>query len=229
MSALPKDSTSSLIERPRSLKDAAYREIKGLMITGQLEHDKLYSAQHFAEILGVSRTPVREALLQLTSEGFLVCLDVRGFKIKEFSPKEIRDVFETREVIETFALRRLADDLASDDLRHLDDTIKAMRSAAMKRDAVAFLEADREFHMIPLRRCGNLHLLAIMENIRNYISLFGLKALHHEGRFQEVIREHSAIVAALRDRDRKRAVHAIGSHLTATESYLQDAGEAARP
>src|SRR5947209_6045260 len=70
------------IDRPLSLKDSAYRAIKDQLVSGKLEHDKIYSAQHFAGMLGVSRTPAREALLQLASEGFLVCLDARGFKIK---------------------------------------------------------------------------------------------------------------------------------------------------
>src|SRR5262249_55457354 len=79
------------IERSASLKDAAYTQIKNLLLGGQLAPDRLYSAQYFAEMLGVSRTPIREALLQLTGEGFLVCHDVRGFQIKEFTDKEIRD------------------------------------------------------------------------------------------------------------------------------------------
>src|SRR5262249_47924641 len=97
----PGQQNKPAIDRPRTLKDQAYREIKQQLLAGHLEHERLYSAQHFAERLGVSRTPVREALLQLASEGFLVCLDVRGFKIREFSDQEIRDLFETREVIET--------------------------------------------------------------------------------------------------------------------------------
>jgi DNA-binding GntR family transcriptional regulator len=89
----PLTETTQPIARHGSLKDAAYRQIKELLLSGRLEHGRLYSAQYFAEMLGVSRTPVREALLQLTSEGSLVCLDVRGFKIREFTDKEVRDVF----------------------------------------------------------------------------------------------------------------------------------------
>src|SRR6516165_9949921 len=100
-SVLTADLTAGRILRRGSLKDLAYQEIKELLVSGQLKPDRLYSAQHFAQLLGVSRTPVREALLRLANEGFLVCREVKGFQIKEFSRKEVQDVLETRAVIET--------------------------------------------------------------------------------------------------------------------------------
>ncbi|MBL8799557.1 MAG: GntR family transcriptional regulator [Planctomycetia bacterium] len=208
------------LERPASLKDAAYRQIKGLLISGQLERDHLYSAQHFADRLGVSRTPVREALLQLTSEGFLVCRDVRGFKIKDFSTKEIRDVFETRQLIESYTIKRLVEDLVAADLQAMEQSLHTMKAAASRQDAHGFLESDKEFHMVPVRHTGNLHLRAIMDSIRNQMSIFGMTALAHPGRYQEVIREHEAIVAALRQRDKKKAVQAMSQHLATTESRI---------
>lgn len=221
------DTAPRPLGRPASLKDAAYGQIKNLLITGQLEHDKLYSAQFFADMLGVSRTPVREALLQLTNEGFLVCFDVRGFKIKEFSPKDVADVFETRQIIETYLIRRLADTLPADDLRHMEQTLKVMRDCAARGDSLGFLDADKEFHMIPLRRSGNLHLLSIMEHVRGYMSILSLRALGRPGRSQQVLREHAAIIKALRARDPKQAVRAMRHHLAKTAEHWLTPREAA--
>jgi DNA-binding FadR family transcriptional regulator len=82
------------------------------------------------------------------------------------------------------------------------------------------MEADKEFHLSLVRRAGNQMLRAIMENIRNHIAVFGLKALSHQGRFQEVIREHRNILKALFLKDRKRALLAVRYHLATTEQYL---------
>lgn len=210
------------LERRSSLKDAAYRQIKSLLLSGQLAAGRLYSAQYFGDMLGVSRTPAREALLQLAAEGFLICRDVRGFQVKEFTAKEIRDVFETRAVVETHVIRGLADELSAEDLRALDQSLKQMVACAAGADAVGFLEADKEFHMVPVRRAGNLHLLAIMESIRDHISLFGLRTLAHAGRYEEVLREHAAILAALRHKDRKKAVQTLSDHLATTQGYLDN-------
>src|SRR5262245_8637908 len=111
--------TNSSLKRGISLKDMAYDEIKKRLVNCELEPGLLYSAQYFAAMLGVSRTPVREALLRLTNEGFLICRDVKGFKVKEFSLKEMRDVVETRQVIESFVVRRLAGRLTPEDFQHL--------------------------------------------------------------------------------------------------------------
>jgi DNA-binding GntR family transcriptional regulator len=228
MSTLAKDTAGNLpLERPASLKDAAYRQIKGLLLSGQLERDRLYSAQYFADSLGVSRTPVREALLQLASEGFLVCKDVRGFKIKDFAAKEIRDVFETRQVIESYLVKRLVEEMSAVDLQGMERSLQSMKAAAGQEDAHGFLESDKEFHMLPVRRTGNLHLLAVMEAIRNQMSIFGLTALSHPGRYQEVIREHEAILTALRQRDKKKAVQAMSQHLATTEGRILERVEAA--
>lgn len=207
------------LARPASLKDAAYRQIKALLLAGRLAADRLYSAPYFAEMLGVSRTPVREALLQLAGEGLLVCHDVRGFQLRRFTAKEIGDVSETRALIETHVLGRVAPELTADDLRRMDQALKAMSACARKGDAPGFLEADKEFHLVPFERCGNQHLLAVLEDIRNHISLFSLQALAHPGRFDEVLREHAAILKALKHKDRKQAVQALAHHLATTEGY----------
>src|SRR5688572_21556 len=77
------------LARPESLKDLAYREIKNHLTAGKLSPDEIYSAAQFADILQVSRTPVREALLQLATEGYLVFIEGRGFKVRPYSEKEI--------------------------------------------------------------------------------------------------------------------------------------------
>jgi DNA-binding GntR family transcriptional regulator len=211
---------ANLIDRPVSLKDAAYRAIKDQLVSGELEHDRIYSAQHFAAMLGVSRTPVREALLQLAGEGFLSLLDARGFKIRQFSEREIRDVFETRQMIETFVVKRLIETLTPDDFRQLRENLRVMAEHARQGNAHGFMESDKEFHLSLVRRAGNAMLVSIIDTIRNHIAVFGLKALTHQGRFQEVIREHRGIVKALYLKDRRRALQAVHHHLAATERCL---------
>jgi DNA-binding GntR family transcriptional regulator len=106
------------------LNELAYKEIKNLLVTGQLEFNMMYSANQFAEILGVSRTLVREALLQLTKEGCLISVQAQGFKIKEYSEKEIKDFFETRKLIESYVIERLVGSLTKLDIQQLEDRFK---------------------------------------------------------------------------------------------------------
>jgi DNA-binding GntR family transcriptional regulator len=210
----------SKLEQPGTLQNLAYERIKTLLINGQLEFDEVYSANHFAEILGVSRTPIREALLQLTSEGFFVSLRGRGFKIKEFSEKEIQDFFEARKMIEAYVIEHLVDEVSAEDLKPLDDSLSQMINGHKKTETYSFLEADKSFHMNLIRRYENSLLESIMGNIRDFISILGQKALASPGRVEEVIQEHQHILEALHQKDRIKAVQAIQYHLDATEKSL---------
>lgn len=219
-SILADELSASRIVRRGSLKDLAYQEIKELLVSGKLKPDRLYSAQHFAQLLGVSRTPVREALLRLANEGFLVCREVKGFQIKEFSRKEVEDVLETRAVIETHVVKVLAGRLNDADLAHLRQCYQQMTAYAAEGDESGFLEADQEFHMSLVRRSGNHLLLSIMENIRSQIALFGLKILGQSRSFADIIQEHADILESLGGTDKRKAAQAMRRHLTATEDRL---------
>ncbi len=209
------------IKRPSTLNELAYKEIRNSLITGRLQFDKIYSANYFAEILKVSRTPVREALLQLANEGCLISLQGQGFKIKAYSTKEVKDFFETRRMIESYVTEQVVGTLADSELRKLEDSYKSMAERARKRgDTYGFLEADKEFHMDLIHRYDNFCLVSIMQNIRNLISIFGGTALSRRERFQEVLDEHQVIFEAIKRKDKKKAVQAIAYHLNTTEKYL---------
>jgi DNA-binding GntR family transcriptional regulator len=208
------------IERPKSLKGLAYEKIKKLLLTGQLEFGKIYSANQFAEILGVSRTPIREALIQLTTEGYLIPTLGRGFKIREFSEKEIKDFFETRKMIEVYVIKRLVNLLNDFDFEYLEQCCNRMNDNLGPDYTSAFLEADKDFHMSLIHRYNNLFLESIMADIRNLISIFGQKALSYPGRTKEVIEEHIRVLQFLRQRNGDKAVDAMISHLDTTEKYL---------
>ena len=208
------------IERPGTLQALAYDRIKGLMIAGELDFDSIYSTNQFAEILGVSRTPVREALLQLSAEGLLTSMQGRGFKIKKFSENRIKEFFETRQMIESYIIEQLVDSNVELDLNELDEIMIQMKNCADKGDIYGFLETDKAFHMNLIRRYGNRFLTSIMENIRDLIAIFGRKALASPGRIHEVIKEHQTIIQALKQKNKQKAAESIKYHLAATEKSL---------
>lgn len=208
------------IERPGTLQALAYDKIKGLMIVGELDFDAIYSANQFAEILGVSRTPVREALLQLCAEGLLTSKQGRGFKIKKFSKNRIEEFFETRQIIESYIIAQLVGSTVELDLSELDEIMNQMKHYADESDIYGFLETDKAFHMNLIHRYGNQLLVSIMENIRDLIAIFGRKALASPGRIHEVIEEHQKIIQALKQKNKKKAAESIKYHLAATEKSL---------
>ena len=208
------------LTRPETFKDAAHQEIKKLLSTGRLGEDTFYSAVGFAEMLGVSRTPVREALLQLSAEGFLTAVDGRGFKIRRLTPKEIRDFFETRRIVELYVIERVARDISDQALDKLRKLTDRMSACGQRGDAVEFLEADKAFHLHLINIHGNGHLQSVMNNVRDLISMLGRNAIAEVGRSSAVVAEHTAVWKALAARNTADAVAAMRAHLEATEAVL---------
>jgi DNA-binding GntR family transcriptional regulator len=208
------------IEKPETLKESVYNQLENLLTTGQLERNEVYSANKFSDTLGVSRTPVREALMQLVSEGYLRAIDGRGFEVRSFSTQEIKDVFETRKLIETHIVRQILNQITLTDIQKLKSFVDAMEQSAQQNDPVKFLEADQNFHFQLIHSYPNHHIASIMNNIRNLISILGHQIVGLNDRFREVINEHKQIVAALEKKDSKLAVETMQNHLDVTEHYL---------
>jgi DNA-binding GntR family transcriptional regulator len=208
------------LKRPETLKYQAQEQIKMLMVTGKLEAGRVYSANHFAKVLGVSRTPTREALLELTAEGYFVSLLGRGFRIRQFTEKEIVDFFETRRLIETYVIGRIEDRLTAAFSRSLTDSLQQMVVYGKAHDEFRFLEADKAFHMLFIDLYANRQFASIMENIRNLMTIMGKRALISSGRVNEVIREHRSIIDALVKPDIPAAVRAMSNHINSTERIV---------
>lgn len=197
----------------------AYSQVKALLRSGKMDAETIISANQLADSLGVSRTPVREALLQLSSEGFLTALGSKGFQVRRFTRKEIEDTLEAREAIERWVVEHLAqrNDL---DTAPLAEAMVRMERAAGSNDPNAFIEADAAFHLYLVRTLGNGLLASLMENIRDRIALLGRQALSVQGRMNEVLEEHRRIVEALRQRNGDAAALGMHAHLEATRRNL---------
>ena len=209
------------VARPQGLKDLAYDRLRSLILRGQLAPETVYSATHFAQRLGVSRTPVREALLQLVTEGFLTVIKQEGYTLRRFTEKEIRELFETRRLIETYVAEQITGKLTDADVRELRAMLKSMAALAGDNDTAGFLETDRAFHMALVQRLDNRLLAAIMENIRGQVSLFAMQAVaSHKGRTAEILREHGEILDTLRGKDPRKAVRAVVDHLETTQKHV---------
>jgi len=209
-----------LIKKPETLKFSAYHAIKDLLVTGKLTRGTIYSANTFADMLGVSRTPIREALLELSAEGFLIAHDGKGFRVKELSEKTISDFFEMRRITELYVIERVTALLPESELAKLRNHLGVMQESYDRGKIEALLEADKAFHLSLIHYHQNSHLILVMNNIRDLMSFLGHDAIIKEGRSEAVLAEHRAIIGALEKRDTAAAIQAMRTHLESTENLL---------
>jgi DNA-binding GntR family transcriptional regulator len=210
--------------RRGAAKDRALDYVKTRVLTGAFPGGELISEGEVATALGMSRTPVREAFLQLEAAGLLRLYPQRGALVVPVSPEEVRAVMEARQVMEQFAAgavigRGPAGCAAV--FEQLAAQLERQRKAAAESRMPEFLESDRKFHNITLEAAGNSILAGFYASLRDrQMRMIGESALRDPQRLTTIIDEHRAIAEALRDGDLGRAREAVQTHLASTMRAL---------
>lgn len=202
------------VERPRSLRDQVYDRLRGAILSGELAPGAPVIEAELATMLGASRTPVREALRRLESEGMLEPRGARGSVVRELKRDEIDCIFEIRESLETLAARRASRRMTPDDFVHFERLLERMR--AHVGDASEMERLDTLFHDRILALADGNRLKKMLGDLRADIAPWRFIALATAERRVANVEEHAAILAALRTRDEAAIVATIACHIVNT-------------
>ena len=195
------------IDQPKPLAKIAYERLRASILTGELGQDELHNEMVLAKQLGSSRTPVREALLELSSQGLVSFLPRKGVVVNQFTRQDVEEVFELRWVIELYAIEKVAKASASYDLSKIDKAIEDQRKAVKQKDIIGYLKANAIFH-----RTNNRRFTAIFENISDMIQLMSIQGSVGD-RVHETIPEHEKILEAVKQGNPPKAIKAMENHL----------------
>lgn len=210
-----------------SLREQARSAIRAGVVTGQFQPAQLYSIGLVAAQLGVSATPVREALVDLATEGLVEVRRNRGFLVPELTDHDLDELFQLRMILEVAACELLVGHVGPEQLGRCWELEEAIEECARKTDLAGFLEADRDFHLYLLSLANNERLVDIVGRLRDQTRLYGLPQLALVGRLQESAVEHGHIVQALERKDAAALIHALRRHITHTRGLW--AGRPERP
>ncbi len=199
------------IERTDSLAQQAYRLLRLAIQRQELVRDTFYSESELAEFMGISRTPVREALIELAREGLVEIIPQRGFRLHVLDEDDRREVFELREVLEAHVAEQLAKQATPDDVKQLGALLDRQR--ALVDDPDAFLEVDEEFHMLMPQLVGLRLGHQMLGTLRGAMWLLGSSALALPERIPTVLEEHAAILHAIEAGDAAAARRAVKRHV----------------
>ena len=201
-------------------KDRALDYVKRQVLTGAFPGGELISEGEVASVLGMSRTPVREAFLRLEAEGLLRLYPQRGALVVPVSSEEARAVIEARLLLEQFAAGKVVgrgSAVCAAVFERLSGELERQRAAAAKSDWQEFLEADRAFHMITLDESGNRILSDLYSTLRDrQMRMTGESVARDRQRMTSIMDEHRGIAEALRDGELQRAKQAVQDHLAST-------------
>ncbi|OKK18578.1 GntR family transcriptional regulator [Streptomyces sp. CB00455] len=204
--------------------DRVYRHVKQGVLERRYEGGVLLTEGELAGAVGVSRTPVREALLRLETEGLLKLYPKKGALVLPVSAQEIADVLETRLLVEEFTVRR-AVPAPPGLLERLAGLLGEQRRHAAEGDLAAMTAADRAFHAEIVRHAGNQILCRLYDQLRDRQLRMGVALLHaHPDRLERTLAEHAGILDALRAGDAEAAAAAVRGHIGRVDSLVRGPG-----
>jgi DNA-binding GntR family transcriptional regulator len=200
----------------RNLREEAVDALRAAILGGELEPGSIHSAVSLAEHLGVSPTPVREAMLELARSGLVEVLPNRGFRVTVIDDQDLDEICELRLMLEVPALKLIAERASDEELEALDQPLRGLEAAAKLGDVPAFLVADRDFHLRLLALARNHRLVEIIAGLRDQTRIVGLHSLAAAGTLEATAAEHRPILDALRARDTRAAQRLMAGHLEHT-------------
>lgn len=212
MTAIRPDNGANTGSR-RTMVEAAYRELRRKIILSELPPGYQALEDDLASTLGMSRTPVREALIRLQNEGFVEIIPRRGMRVKPLTVKDIHEVGDLLACLECEAAEKLAQrKLAPAELARLEKAIADMDNALDADDMTAWAEADYRFHVALVDMCGNQHLADVAHNFLDKAHRFRLLTLPFREKPVYSNVNHAAVVEAIRRGDSQTALEIHRSH-----------------
>ncbi|WP_053206622.1 GntR family transcriptional regulator [Jiangella muralis] len=198
---------------PPDRRPNPYEKIRQAILSGELEPGQPLVEATLAEWCQVSRTPVREALTRLEQDGLIRRGD-RGLVVRESSPEEILDIYETRIVLEATAARFAADRRNQNDLLLMRRMIPRMAALA-DADATTKAAINADFHRLVWRASHNGSLIDLLGRLSMHLGRYPATTLAYPGRWETSNREHEQLVDAIEARNGELAAELAGQHFTA--------------
>ena len=209
------------LERPKSLTELVKEHIRTRITNGELMLGEALSENVLAAQLGISKTPVREALLQLKLEGLVDIQPQRGSFVFTMAPEEAAEMCQYRVILESAALR---DALSNDEaglIAALDANVRKMAKAVADDDMPAYRRLDTEYHRHILSRAGNRYLVLAHEQMEMRVQALRAKVTSKHRTVEDSLTEHQNIVKLLKAHEKTKALSLLGVHIRAASRDYQ--------
>lgn len=210
------------LDNYKPLREMVFESLREAIILGRLKPGERLMEIQLAEEMGVSRTPVREAIRKLELEGFVVMVPRKGAYVAGISLKDIVDVFEVRAALEGLAAGLAAERITDEELEQLERSLIQVNTSS-GGDINAFIEGDSSFHHLIYLASRNQRLVQIITHLQEQIHRFRMTTLSQPGRTKIALDEHKKIIEAISERNTELAQTLAREHIENAEQILLNA------
>jgi len=202
------------------LRDVVFMTLRQAILKGDMEPGERLMEITLANKLGVSRTPIREAIRKLELEGLVNMVPRKGAVVASISEKDMRDVLEVRVTLEELAVKLAVQNMEEADINQLKRAAKNFESAVISREIVEIVEADVVFHDVIYNRTNNNRLIQIINNLREQMYRYRLEYIKDARTHSILISEHQDIINALEKKNVEEAKTAVRQHIVNQEKGI---------
>ena len=195
------------------LRDVVFNTLREAILKGDLKPGERLMELQLASKLGVSRTPIREAIRRLEQEGLAVTTPRKGAEVAKMTLKDMEDVLEIRDALDELAVRIACQKISDEQLKQLEDMKELFEKSTQTGNVKKIAEADVTFHDVIYEATGNPKLVTLLNNLREQVYRYRVEYIKDPKNYPTLIAEHEAILESLKNRDVKNAVEAMHVHV----------------
>ncbi len=195
------------------LRDVVFNTLRQAILKGELEPGERLMEIQLSERLGVSRTPIREAIRKLELEGLVLMIPRKGAEVAKISETSLREVLEVRRSLEELAAELACQRIGERELLDLEEAEEAFAEAIINGEPMEIAESDEHYHDLIYQATGNSRLVQILNNLREQMYRYRLEYIKDEDKRQILVVEHEHILQALKNHDIQDAKSAVRGHI----------------
>ena len=195
------------------LRDVVFNTLRQAILKGELEPGERLMEIQLAERLGVSRTPIREAIRKLELEGLVLMVPRKGAEVASISEKSLREVLEVRRSLEELAIELACQKITQEQIQELEAAEAVFAEAVQKGDPKTIAESDESYHDVIYQATGNGRLVQILNNLREQMYRYRLEYIKDADKRQILVVEHEHIIRAVKSHNIAEAKPAMREHI----------------
>lgn len=195
------------------LRDVVFNTLRQAILRGELKPGKRLMEIQLANKLGVSRTPIREAIRKLELEGLVLMIPRKGAEVAEITEKSLRDVLEVRRALEELSVQLACEKITKEEIRELERVAKEFQQVVKSSDITEIAEVDVRFHDIIYTATDNQKLIQLLNNLREQMYRYRVEYLKRDGVFPQLIAEHEAIIRHIENNEKEKATEVMCRHI----------------
>ena len=211
---------SAKVDELIPLRDVVFKKLRRAILLEELKAGERLTEIRLADRLGVSRTPIREAMRKLELEGLVVMVPRRGAVVAKISEKNLRDVLEIRRVLDMLCARLACERMSEEAKEKLNTACQDFEEAVKSGDLRDVAQKDVALHNIIMEATGNLTLQQMLDNLAEQMYRYRVKYLKDDSQYQTLSREHRAICKSIMSGDQETAVRLAKEHIDNQETAI---------